>query len=109
VEVFQNYPEMLLVIHTGQAWKICLSTVGIEPTTFGILAQPIQKCLSRNVIQKWTSSWLEPFQKCFLDKLTWAYPEMFPRQVDLKVLFCDKNDSTTTIFMSDVHMNMQIK
>jgi hypothetical protein len=23
-------------IHTGQAWKICLSTVGIEPTTFGI-------------------------------------------------------------------------
>ena len=26
-------------IHTGQAWKICLATVGIEPTTFGILAQ----------------------------------------------------------------------
>ena len=26
-------------IHIGQAWKICLSTVGIEPTTFGILAQ----------------------------------------------------------------------
>jgi hypothetical protein len=25
-------------IHTGQAWKICLATVGIEPTTFGILA-----------------------------------------------------------------------
>jgi hypothetical protein len=23
-------------IHTGQAWKICLATVGIEPTTFGI-------------------------------------------------------------------------
>jgi hypothetical protein len=32
--------DMLLwvYIHTGQAWKICLSTVGIEPTTFGILA-----------------------------------------------------------------------
>ena len=28
-------------IHTGQAWKICLATVGIEPTTFGILAQYI--------------------------------------------------------------------
>ena len=26
-------------IHTGQAWKIWLATVGIEPTTFGILAQ----------------------------------------------------------------------
>ena len=26
-------------IHTGQAWKICLATVGFEPTTFGILAQ----------------------------------------------------------------------
>jgi hypothetical protein len=26
-------------IHTGQAWKICLTTVGIEPTTFGILTQ----------------------------------------------------------------------
>jgi hypothetical protein len=26
-------------IYTGQAWKICLATVGIEPTTFGILAQ----------------------------------------------------------------------
>ena len=24
---------------TGQASKICLTTVGIEPTTFGILAQ----------------------------------------------------------------------
>jgi hypothetical protein len=23
-------------IHTGQAWKICLATVEIEPTTFGI-------------------------------------------------------------------------
>ena len=23
-------------IHTGQAWKICLATVGIEPMTFGI-------------------------------------------------------------------------
>jgi hypothetical protein len=21
--------------HTGQAWKICLATVGFEPTTFG--------------------------------------------------------------------------
>jgi hypothetical protein len=28
-------------IHTGQAWKICLTTVGIEPTTFGILAHYI--------------------------------------------------------------------
>jgi hypothetical protein len=27
--------------HTGQAWKICLSTVGIEPTTFGTLAHVI--------------------------------------------------------------------
>jgi hypothetical protein len=26
-------------IHTGQAWKICLATVGIEPTTHGISAQ----------------------------------------------------------------------
>jgi hypothetical protein len=26
-------------IHTGQAWKICLTTVGFEPTTFGTLAQ----------------------------------------------------------------------
>jgi hypothetical protein len=26
-------------IHTGRAWKICPATVGIEPTTFGILAQ----------------------------------------------------------------------
>ena len=26
-------------IYTGHAWKICLATVGIEPTTFGILAQ----------------------------------------------------------------------
>jgi hypothetical protein len=26
-------------IHTGQAWKICLTTVGIEPTTFGILVE----------------------------------------------------------------------
>ena len=25
-------------IHTGRAWKICPATVGIEPTTFGILA-----------------------------------------------------------------------
>jgi hypothetical protein len=25
-------------IHTGQAWKKCLATVGFEPTTFGILA-----------------------------------------------------------------------
>jgi hypothetical protein len=23
-------------IHTEQAWKICQTTVGIEPTTFGI-------------------------------------------------------------------------
>jgi hypothetical protein len=23
-------------IHTGKAWKICLATVGIEPTTFGV-------------------------------------------------------------------------
>jgi hypothetical protein len=26
-------------IHIGQAWKICLATVGIEPTTFGICIQ----------------------------------------------------------------------
>jgi hypothetical protein len=25
-------------IHTGHAWKICLAKVGIEPTTYGILA-----------------------------------------------------------------------
>ena len=31
---------LLVYIHTGQAWKICLATaMGIEPTTFGILAQ----------------------------------------------------------------------
>jgi hypothetical protein len=40
-----NITDIMLVmllwvyIHTGQAWKICLATVGIEPTTFGILAQ----------------------------------------------------------------------
>jgi hypothetical protein len=32
-------------IHTGQAWKICLATVGIESTTFGILA----KCSANNI------------------------------------------------------------
>jgi hypothetical protein len=37
-------------IHTGQAWKICLATVGIEPKTFGILAQ----ICSVN----WKKSWL---------------------------------------------------
>ena len=26
-------------IHTRQTWKIYLATVGIEPTTFGLLAQ----------------------------------------------------------------------
>ena len=30
---------LLVYIHTGQARKISLSTVGIKPTTFGILAQ----------------------------------------------------------------------
>jgi hypothetical protein len=25
--------------HTGQAWNICLAKVGIEPTTFGVVAQ----------------------------------------------------------------------
>jgi hypothetical protein len=29
-------------IHTGQARKICLAMVGIEPATFGILAQIFQ-------------------------------------------------------------------
>ena len=28
-----------MYIHTGQAWKICQTTVGIEPTTFEMLAQ----------------------------------------------------------------------
>ena len=28
-------------IHTEQAWKICLATVGFEPTTYGILAHGI--------------------------------------------------------------------
>ena len=28
-------------IHTGQAWKICLATVGIEPTTFRMLANAL--------------------------------------------------------------------
>jgi hypothetical protein len=28
-----------MYIHTGQAWKICLATVRMEPTTFGIPAQ----------------------------------------------------------------------
>jgi hypothetical protein len=27
-------------IHTGQAWKICLTTVEIEPTTFGHGGKP---------------------------------------------------------------------
>jgi hypothetical protein len=31
-------------IHTGQAWKISLTTVGIEPTTLGILAFYSQEC-----------------------------------------------------------------
>jgi hypothetical protein len=36
-----TYLELLVMllrvyIHTGQAWKICLTTVGIEPTTLGI-------------------------------------------------------------------------
>jgi hypothetical protein len=28
-------------IHTGQAWKVRLATVGIEPTTFGMLARKV--------------------------------------------------------------------
>ena len=41
VRKWKTIMSMLLwvYIHTGKAWKICLSTVGIEPTTFGILAQ----------------------------------------------------------------------
>jgi hypothetical protein len=30
---------LCVYIHTGQAWKICLATVGIEHTTFGIVAK----------------------------------------------------------------------
>jgi hypothetical protein len=46
--VYQNWAIILLYvvsvmllwvcIHTGQAWKICLATVGIKPTTLRILA-----------------------------------------------------------------------
>jgi hypothetical protein len=30
-------------IHTGQAWKTCLATVGFEPTTFGTVAKPARQ------------------------------------------------------------------
>ena len=35
-------------IHTGHAWEMCLTTVGIEPTTFGILAQ----CSAKTNLEK---------------------------------------------------------
>jgi hypothetical protein len=37
-------------IHTGQAWKICLTTVGIEPTTFGNL-RPLEYSSLKNFLQ----------------------------------------------------------
>jgi hypothetical protein len=37
--------------HRGQAWKICLATVGIESTTFGILAQRSAKYVRYVIIR----------------------------------------------------------
>ena len=42
-------------IHTGQAWKICLATVGIEPTTFGILAQ----CSANWATRSWLLDYID--------------------------------------------------
>jgi hypothetical protein len=48
-ETSQGLFVMLLwvYIHTERAWKTCPATVGIEPTTFGILAQFIFFKLAR--------------------------------------------------------------
>ena len=46
-------------IHTGHAWKICLSTVGIEPTTFEIQAQCSANWATRSlIIYRYTSSFI---------------------------------------------------
>ena len=110
-------------IHTGQAWKICMSTVGIEPTTFGILAQcsanwatrsgRFEYVIFRNRVYSvlyipWSVYKLSFFKKCMIVNVyvkhpqnTHACPRVSPIYGGTVLIWATDHDTTTVSLASN--------
>ena len=89
-QVNKMYVLLLWVYnHTGQAWKICLATVGFEPTTFGMLPNDLPTELRGQVCSSMWHFESSPFDNNLILSVkkswlwSWFHLRLYQRYYDL--------------------------
>ena len=87
--------------HTGRAWKICPATAGIEPTTFGILAQYYSNRPDRvaQLVEHWAS----------IPKVVGSIPTVAGHIFQARPVWIYTQSNITNIIFTWVHNTKQKK